>query len=145
MTRFYALLTLLLPSLTYAETDSSIKNLEDLVNWILDNFVNSYLIPMLIAIAFLFFFWRNVVALFKADDTVKKSEFKSYLLWAVVALFILMSFWGVLGIFTDAFNIKNGVPQLRSTQGPGPVVPGDGGNSGDNGSSPCLPTATSDC
>jgi len=142
MKHFSFLLLLSVPLIALAE-GSSIKNLNDVVTWLLDNLINVYVIPMMIAVAMLIFFWRNIVALFNAEDTVKKADFKSYLLWAVVALTVMVSVWGVLGILTDAIGVRNAVPQLRTSEAPGAIAPGDGnGSMGDTTRPPCIPGFT---
>ncbi len=135
--KYLSFIAVLFVPLTVLAQGSSIKNLNDVVTWLLDNLINVYVIPMMIAIAMLIFFWRNIVALFNAEDTVKKADFKSYLLWAVVALTVMVSVWGVIGILTDAIGVRNGVPQLRTSESPGAIVPGDTG-AGVNIKPPCT-------
>lgn len=89
------------------------QNLDDVLRWVL-NLVNSYFIPLLVALGLLAFFWRNIVALAKKDELVSKAETKWYLLWGVIAIFVMVSVWGLVGILADIFGIKNVVPQLNT-------------------------------
>ncbi len=111
-----------IPQLTHAE----IKTLGDVLDLAMST-VNDFLIPFLVSLALLAFFWRNIVSLFKKDELVSKAESKWYLFWGVIALFVMLSVWGLVGILADAFGIKNVVPQLGS------------GNNGGGGSNlpPC--------
>ena len=106
------------------------QNLNDVLEWVL-NLVNNYFIPLLVAIALLAFFWRNIVALAKKDELVQKAEIKWYLFWGVIALFVMVSVWGLVGILADAFGIRNAIPQLDT---------GSGGDQGDSGEE-CDPEA----
>lgn len=92
------------------------QNIGDVLKWLLD-LVNDYFIPLLVAIALLAFFWRNIVALAKKDELVQKAEIKWYLFWGVIALFVMVSVWGLVGILTDIFGINNVVPQLSTGSG----------------------------
>lgn len=98
-----------LPLVAQAE----IRNLGDVLAWVL-NIVNVYFIPLLVSLAILAFFWRNIVALAKKDELVSKAETKWYLFWGIIALFVMVSVWGLVGILADALGIKNVVPQLNT-------------------------------
>jgi len=111
---------LLTPTLASAQ---QFQNLGDVLEWVL-GLVNSYFIPILIGLALISFFWRNVVALAKKDELAQKAELKWYLFWGVIALFVMVSVWGLVGILADTFGIQNAVPQLDT---------GSGGNNNDDG------------
>ncbi len=109
MKYFLSLSLLALPLVAQAE----IKNLGDVLAWIL-NIVNVYFIPLLVSLALLAFFWRNIVALAKKDELVSKAETKWYIFWGIIAIFVMVSVWGLVGILADALGIKNVVPQLNT-------------------------------
>ena len=115
----------LIPQLTHAE----IKTLGDVLDLAMST-VNDFLIPFLVSLALLAFFWRNIVSLFKKDELVNKAESKWYLFWGVIALFVMLSVWGLVGILADAFGIKNVVPQLGSS---------NNNNGGGSNLPPCGP------
>lgn len=115
MKKILIAILLLTPALASAQ---QFQNLNDVLEWIL-KLVNDYFIPLLVAIALLAFFWRNIVALAKKDELVQKAEIKWYLFWGVVALFVMVSVWGLVGILADTFGIRNAVPQLDTGSGGG--------------------------
>lgn len=127
MKNFFISILLLIPALASAQ---QFQNLGDVLEWVL-SLVNSYFIPILIGLALISFFWRNVVALAKKDELAQKAEIKWYLFWGVIALFVMVSVWGLVGILADTFGIQNAVPQLDT---------GSGGN-GDQGNEECGPEA----
>lgn len=113
MKYFFSTLAVLTPMGVFA---AEFQNLGDVLAWLL-GLVNDYFIPLLVSLALLAFFWRNIVALAKKDELASKAETKWYLFWGVVALFVMVSVWGLVGILADAFGIKNVVPQLNTGSG----------------------------
>ncbi|NQV88586.1 MAG: hypothetical protein HQ402_03490 [Parcubacteria group bacterium] len=62
------------------------------------------LIPVLVGLAILSFFW-GLVKFIKAggsEDSVK--EGKSLMIWGVISLFVMISIWGILAFFTNSFG-----------------------------------------
>ena len=118
MKYLFSLSLFALPLVALAE----IKNLGDVLAWVL-NIVNVYFIPLLVSLALLAFFWRNIVALAKKDELVSKAETKWYLFWGIIALFVMVSVWGLVGILADALGIKNVVPQLNTGDNSGGNLP----------------------
>ncbi len=74
-------------------------------------------IPLLVTLAIAVFFWGIVVSIFKSgSDANAVKEGKTLLLWGIVALFVMVSIWGLVGIVSDTFDITStggaAVPQL---------------------------------
>lgn len=76
----------------------------------------SLAIPVLIALGVLGFMWGIVLYLFGKN----KDDGKSFMLWGIIALFVMTSVWGLVGILRgtlfDAGNdtVKTvGVPQIK--------------------------------
>lgn len=57
------------------------------------------ILPVLSSLAFLVFGWGIVKFIANADNETKRAEGKSTMLWGLIALFILLSFMGILGFF----------------------------------------------
>lgn len=131
MKKTLGILIVLTPAIVSAQ---QFQNLGDVLEWLLA-LVNDYFIPLLVAIALLAFFWRNIVALAKKDELVQKAEIKWYLFWGVIALFVMVSVWGLVGILADAFGIRNAIPQLDTGSG----AEGDGGEECDPEADPSEP------
>lgn len=108
--KYFLLALFILPAIVYGQ---EFKNIRDVLNWLL-GLVNDYIVPLLIALAVLAFWWRNIIALFKKDELAQKAEMKWYLFWGVIAIFVMVSIWGLVGILADAFGVKNAVPQLNT-------------------------------
>jgi len=77
------------------------------------------LIPVLVGLAVLSFFW-GLVKFIKAggsEDSVK--EGKSLMIWGVISLFVMISIWGILAFFTNSFGFGafHLLPEQSSTAG----------------------------
>ena len=60
-------------------------------------------IPVLVALAIVLFMWGAVRYVAKSADAHGKSADKEALLWGLIALFVLLSIWGILRILTNTF------------------------------------------
>lgn len=71
--------------------------------------VLTLLIPILSAAALLLFFWGLVVFIANADNETKRAESRHKMLWGIVALFVLVSFMGIIRILAGDFGFEVGV------------------------------------
>lgn len=74
------------------------------------------IIPVVAALA-LFAFIKGLVSfIFNAGDTKSHAEGRNLMVWGVIALFIMVSVYGIIYIFYadifDAFNHPFGIPLL---------------------------------
>ena len=105
-------------TVAFAEEGGSRYSLSSFVSWVIENVLNSFVIPFFFSLIFIAFFWRNIVALAKREELVQKNDFKYYLLWAVIALTIVTGIWGILNILTDVIGIEATVPQITEVKAP---------------------------
>src|SRR3989344_450897 len=54
------------------------------------------LTPALAGLALLVFFWGVVKFIFNAGDEEKRREGKKFMLWGIIALFVVVSIWGIV-------------------------------------------------
>lgn len=71
-------------------------------------FINDYLIPFLWAIAFLIFIW-GVFQYFVAGgaDEEKRSQGRQFVIWSVIAFFVMSSLWGIVNLLDGTFKFGN--------------------------------------
>ena len=64
-------------------------------------FLSKTVIPFILAIAALAFFW-NVARLFifKGDNAAEHERARTYALWSLIGFVLILSFWGIVGLFT---------------------------------------------
>lgn len=97
--------------------------------------INSSVIPLLFALAVIMFVWGTInFFIFNADEEAKRSQGKQFMIWGIVALAVMISVWGLVGILGDTFGIGRSVLPY--------VTPP--GSSSSSSSSSIIPDCTTD-
>lgn len=78
-------------------------------------FINDYLIPFVFAIAILYFIYGVVKYVIMADSDKAREEGRKFMIYGVVALFVMISVWGLVNILNKTFGTSNIIPQLPTT------------------------------
>jgi len=79
-------------------------------------------IPVIVGLMLLVFFWGLAKFIFRVGGDEKAvDEGKRIMLWGVVALFVMVSVWGLVNFLVDAFGFNN-----TSGPFPGQLAPPDG-------------------
>ena len=91
----------LLPSIVLA--DNPLLNvLGNFSKWIGDAII------IAIGLAIVFFFWGLAkYILLNAGDEEKKKEGRNIMIWGVIALFIMVSIWGIVSVLADTFGVDS--------------------------------------
>ena len=91
----------LLPSIVLA--DNPLLNvLGNFSEWIGDAII------IAIGLAIVFFFWGLAkYILLNAGDEEKKKEGRNIMIWGVIALFIMVSIWGIVSVLADTFGVDS--------------------------------------
>ena len=101
---------LVFPRIASAQAVTDFKSLMQLFLNLLSVFMT-----LLYAAAFVSFFWGIVLYIFNTDDSKKREEGTKWMVWSVVALFVMITLWGIIGLFTRTFGISSLlIPQLGS-------------------------------
>ena len=88
------------------------KSLLDILIWI-KCVITSVIIPLIFVLAFLFFLW-NVMVFMRTSDKTNKEEAKQRMGWGIIALFIMLSVWGIITILSNTLGIAPSVPLLQT-------------------------------
>lgn len=109
-----------LPFLALAQgnTSPTLGNLQTLMQSI-GTLINMAL-PIVVALALLFFFWGLAKYILAAGDDEKKKEGRNIMIWGVVALFVMVSVWGLVSFIGNALGIGQGAT-INSVPGVGGV------------------------
>jgi Type IV secretion system pilin len=110
-----ALALLAAPSLAAAQSIGGILGLLAQANDLINR-----LIPFVIAITVLVFLWGIFKFVISAGDAEGRKEAQGYIIWGVVALFVMVSVWGLVNILVRSVNLDNTAP-------PAPGLPNPGG------------------
>ncbi len=76
------------------------------------------LVPLLVGIALLVFFWGIVKFIKSAGSETARDDAKNIMFWGIIALFVMVSIWGIVQFFfQDFFGFSVGIhvfgiPQL---------------------------------
>lgn len=87
-------------------------SIKDLIQAIL-GFINGQVIPVFVILAILFFFWNIIRFLMNTENEKEREQFRKYSINTIIAIFIMFSLWGIIGIATTTFFGTNPfIPQL---------------------------------
>jgi hypothetical protein len=65
--------------------------------------IDVWVIPLIFALAMLFFFWG--IAKYIRSTGTDKEEGKKVMIWGVIALFVMVSVWGLVRLIQNEFEI----------------------------------------
>lgn len=86
-------------------------SLEGIANWG-TCFLNRAVIPFLFALATVAFIWGVIQYYLNPENEEKRKKGKSFIVGGLIALFVMLSMWGIVTIFTTTFRVGNTIPQL---------------------------------
>ncbi|MEX0652242.1 MAG: hypothetical protein WD509_02645 [Candidatus Paceibacterota bacterium] len=69
-------------------------------------------IPMVLALAVLYFFWGLAQYVLSSGDEGKKAEGRNIMIYGIIALFVMVSVWGLIRLLQDTFNLNNTTPTV---------------------------------
>lgn len=116
-----AFAALLLPGIASAQTGVGIGGLLGLLNQAND--LINRLIPFVIALTVLFFLWGVFRFVMSGSDAEARTEARGFMIWGIIALFVMVSVWGLVNILVRSFNLDVSAP-------PAPQLPLPGGQFG---------------
>jgi len=64
----------------------------------------SYVIPVLVTFAVIYFIWTVIKYTMSGDDKAK-ADAKKNIVPALIGLFLIVSFWGILSLVTNTINV----------------------------------------
>jgi len=74
------------------------------------------LIPIIITLAVIYFFWGLAQYIVAKEDGAKE-EARSIMIYGIIALFVMVSVWGLVGVIGTTFGITSGgsvpLPMVR--------------------------------
>ncbi len=100
-----------------ANSCTSIQNFKQLVGCITTSIVNPG-IALLIGVALVYFF-IGVIQYMRKLGSKDQAEARHMLWWGIVALFVMVSVWGLVQILINSFGLDNstlptpGIPQFK--------------------------------
>ncbi len=106
-----------LPAVTFAQSTScsnQLRTVADVFGFFVCLITKS-IIPLLFAVAILVFIYGVVKYMVESDDEAKREESRKFMLWGIIALFVMISVWGLVGVLRDTFGLRASIiPQLQT-------------------------------
>ena len=114
---FYDVLAVSNAGLTQSANGTSfcnkdVSNLEGLLGWFHCMLVKA-LIPLLMGVATFSFIYGVFKFFLNPENVSKQADGKKYITWGLVGLFLMVSMWGIVGVFTNTFDIQSTIPQIK--------------------------------
>ncbi len=106
MKKILALFTSLSPAILLAASDAPIaRTVDGLLDWVI--YIASRALPLLILAALVLFLFGIVKRFFGPNSGADRSEAGKFILWGIVALFVMVSVWGLVNLLKGSFNLDN--------------------------------------
>ena len=86
-------------------------SLAGIVAWIVC-FLYKFIVPLLFALATVAFIWGVMQYYLYPENEDKRKKGKDFIIGGIIALFVMLSVWGLVSILTGTFDIDNTIPQL---------------------------------
>lgn len=99
MKKIFILTSLFLPLTSFAafeDTQGLITSFGGLV---------SLLIPIVAGLALLYFFWGLAKFILRAGDETAREEGKQIMMWGIIALFVMVSIWGIVEFIASDLGV----------------------------------------
>lgn len=97
----FGIVALALPVLAFGQQLGNVESLAQSIGRIVN-----VLIPIVFALAMLFFFWGLAMYIFGGEH--KADQAKKTMIWGVVAIFVMAAVWGLVAFLGDALGIDTG-------------------------------------
>ncbi len=86
----------------FCQSLSTSSNLGDIINFA-TCLLTKGIVPLLVALATAAFVWGIIQYFLNPDNEEKKKKANSYMLWGIIALFVIITMWGLVGILSATF------------------------------------------
>lgn len=100
-----------LPSIAFAQGTT----LGDILT-VLRNLLDT-IVPILIVLALIFFIWGVAQYIMASGDAEAQKSARNTMIWGVVALFVIVSVWGLIAVLQSTFSVGSGPFQTPDTGG----------------------------
>lgn len=90
------------------------SNLESAFDSII-NIINGIIIPLIVAVAGLYFMWGVISYVTAGGAEEKRTEGRNMMIYGIIALFVMISVWGLVNILVKTFDITDETVPLPET------------------------------
>ena len=80
--------------------------------------------PLLVSLGVIYFIVNMIYYIYNMNNEAKRTEFRKYTINSIIALFVILSVWGIVGLGTSTlFQKSPAVPQLPTNANGGTGTP----------------------
>lgn len=73
--------------------------------------------PIVVALALLYFFWGLASYILNAGEEEGRKKARNTMIWGLLALFVMVSVWGIINVVRDTFQLDNTNIQVPGVTG----------------------------
>jgi fumarate reductase subunit D len=99
----------LTPSIAFAYR---FDNITQLINYIY-LIIRDSILRLIFALAVLAFFWGVFKTIRDANDSKAREEGRYFMLYGIIAIFVMVSMWGLVRVLTNTFGIPFTLPFIH--------------------------------
>jgi len=103
MNKVILALLALAPTFAFAQNLGNLDTLLDSIGQLIGT-----ALPIVVALALLAFFWGLVKYIFAQGNEESKADAKKIMIWGLVALFVMVSVWGLVRFIGEAVGVDQG-------------------------------------
>ena len=102
---------------TNIDCGAGITNLTNLINFFTCLIIDS-VIPLLFVTSIAGFVYGILKYFLNPDNEEKRKEGKGFMIWGLIAIFVMVSIWGIVGILSNTFldSAPKVMPSLNLTK-----------------------------
>jgi len=89
----------------------SLTSIKDIINFFSCTLIQS-VIPLLFTLATVAFIWGVIKFFLNPENEEKRNDGKTFMIWGIIALFVMISMWGLVGVLSNTAGLKVLIPQL---------------------------------
>lgn len=99
----FGAIALTAPTLAFAQAATPGADLSSLLVWV--NKLISIMVPLIIALAVVFFMWGVFKFVASGDDEEARKSGRQMMINGVIAIFVMVSLWGLVGFLDKTFGL----------------------------------------
>lgn len=124
MKKNITIISIILFTIPFISFAALFSNLTGLIRLLIE--IINQAIAVVASLALLFFFWGLANFILNSSNEEKKSEGRNIMIWGIVALFVMFSVWGLIGVLQNTFlrgssTSSKSLPSLPSLSPSGSV------------------------
>jgi hypothetical protein len=74
----------------------------------------SVAVPIILSLAIVYFLFGVLKYIISAGDESKRKESVKVITMGIIAIFVMVSVWGLVSFITSTFGVSVGIPQFRN-------------------------------